>query len=107
MKAKHIKSAKHEPRTPKGVSQNWDFIQSYSRGKKKKGGEFVSRLKRHVSEPTKKDSVIVKKPVDNTQFSITVKGEAVVVMPRKNGQFSGKQQVYSPTLAKKLGLVSN
>lgn len=92
-----------ETRTPKGLTQNWNFLQSYS--KTKKATNFVSKSKRYIAPATKKTTEPVKRVVDNTQFSVKVGEEAVTIMPRKNGKFCGKQQVYSTSLSKKLGLI--
>lgn len=100
MKATTIKE---ETRTPKGVSQNWNFIQSYSTVKKK-SGPFVSRLVRHIPKASKTE-IKAERVVDNTTFTVKVNGESVVVMPRKNGKFSGKQQVYTQSVAKAIGLI--
>lgn len=86
----------------KGLSQNWDFIQKFSRQKKRKW-EFVSRNKTVVKITPKREPLLLK--ADDTEFSVKVDGEKVFVQPRKNGKFSGKRQEYSLSVAEKLGII--
>lgn len=107
----HIDSMKKnsttETHTPKGLTQNWNFLQSYNRSSKKKTGPFVSRLHRF-----RDTSIVVNNPpkpakttIDNTDFAVKVDGKMVFVTPRVNGTYSGETQTYSKSLATKMGLI--
>lgn len=91
--------------TPRGLTSNWNFIQENSSNNKvKKGGDFVSRraiaMRRellNISTPKEK------KNIDSDKFDVKVIDEEIVIQ-RINNKFS-KKQVYSKSLAKKLGIM--
>lgn len=96
--------------TPKGLTQNWNFLQHYTGSKKKdKGGSFVSRIESNrpiYKEPFSPKEIILKNGEQGISFSSkkSENGE-VKISVRKNGKFYGKSQTYSASLAQKLGII--
>lgn len=96
--------------TPKGLTQNWEFIQQYDR-KMVKGGPFESRLeaarnKIKISVKRERAMILESTPYqDDINFSVKATDKEVKVYPKNKGKFAGKVQTYSPSLAAKLGII--
>ena len=96
--------------TPRGLTQNWNFIEANSKARKgRKGGPFVSRQdairKRLLAANGRTVTTVTERGEDNTTFTVNALEDVVKVQPRQGGKFSGKQQVYTRSMAEKLGLL--
>lgn len=105
--------SKEQTFTPKGLTQNWNFLEHFKKSSRKRlGGEYKSRLKRHVPIETRvklqtPECILIKN--ENPEIGFDSKlldsGEVSVTL-RKNGKFTkGTAQIYSASLASKLGLI--
>lgn len=96
--------------TPKGLTQNWTGLQQQGGTKKvKRSGPFVSRREeysqRHIKTITP-NTVVVREvvPVEHDPYTAKTQADGTVkVSTRKNGKFA-PAQIYSKSLAEKLGL---
>jgi hypothetical protein len=100
--------------TPRGLTSNWNFLGHYTpAGKRRAGGEFVSRLEHATARRIRRETAraeILDRKVDSTRtdipFQQNADGSISWVGPRKKGKFPKKHSL-SATLAAKLGLVPN
>ncbi len=96
--------------TPRGLTSNWNFLGHYTPGKKRQGGEFVSRLESATNRRIKRDLAVSssksRKTVNVPEVKIEKHEDGSIswVGPRKNGKFGKKYQM-SASLAAKMGII--